>query len=146
MNRLNFEDTIFILNMRIKTLRDTLHLSPPPELFLGKSLEDLAFIDNALEVLLRALMQNANSGNSNSLSNYIADTEWQFNQLLTEFLLESSPFSAGTFPETVPKIAALRGSSNARRKTLEESGPPAEIAQSEPVVTSAELSGLLGGV
>jgi hypothetical protein len=145
MNRLNFEDTIFILNMRIKTLRDTLRLSPPPELFLGKCLEDLAFIDNVLEALVRAVMQNTSSGNVSSLINYISDTEWQFNQLLTEFLLESSPFSAGAFPETVPKIAALRGTSNVRRKTLEESGVPIEIAQSEPVVTSAELSGLLGG-
>jgi len=132
--------------MRIRVIRDTLHLNPPPELFLEKSLDDLAFVDGALELLVRAIMENSSQYSGNNESEYISDTEWQFNQVLTEFLLESSPFSAHLLPEPLSKIATIRASSEARKKVIEENGHPLEIAQSEPVVTSAELNGLLGGI
>jgi hypothetical protein len=146
MDRLNFEDTIFILNMRIRMIRDTLRLTPPPELFLGKSLDDLAFIDSALETLVRSFTESNSQYDRSVEFDYISDTEWQLSQLLTEFSLESSPFSAQAFPETMEKITALRASSNVRRKTLEETSVPLEIAHAEPVVSSAELTGLLGSV
>jgi len=132
--------------MRIRVIRDTLHLNPPPELFLEKSLDDLTFVDGALEALVKAISENRDQYSGNNESEYISDTEWQFSQVLTEFLLESSPFSANASPETIQKIAVMRASSEARRKIIEENGHPLEIAQSEPVVTSAELNGLLGGV
>ena len=127
-------------------IRDTLRLDPPPELFMEKSLDDLAFVDSVLEALVRTFLENGSHYNGNGESDYIADTEWQFIQLLTEFTLESSPFSAGIFPETMQKIATFRHSSDIRRKAIEGSGLPSEIAQAEPVVTSAEMNGLLGGV
>jgi len=127
-------------------IRDTLHLNPPPELFLEKSLDDLAFVDGALELLVQAIMENSSQYSGNHESEYMSDTEWQFTQLLTEFSLESSPFSAHILPETMQKIAVMRTSSEARRKIMEENGQPLEIAMAEPVVTSAELNGLLGGI
>ena len=146
MDRLNFEDTIFILNMRIRMIRDTLRLNPPPELFLEKSLDDLAFIDGALEALVRSFTESNSQYDRSVEFDYISDTEWQLSQLLTEFSLESSPFPVQEFPDTMQKIAALRTSSNVRRKTLEETSVPLEIAHAEPVVSSAELNGLLGGI
>jgi hypothetical protein len=146
MNRLNFEDSIFILNMRIRMIKDTLRLTPPPELFMERCLDDLAFINGILDMLVQTFVGDAGPQNGNSEADYISDTEWQFTQLLTEFSLESSPFPAQAFPEAIQKIALLRDSSNTRRKTIEETIPPLEIAQAEPVVTSAELNGLLGGV
>ena len=136
MDSVSFEDTIFILNMRIKMLRDILRLNPPPELFLGKCLNELEFIDWVLSCL---------SGRYKGITefDYISDTEWQFSQLLTEFTIESSPFSPSVFPETGEKIALLRNNSNARRKAFNESDMPAEMAKAEPVVSSAELSSLL---
>ena len=131
--------------MRIRTIRDTLHLNPPPELFLEKSLDDLTFVDGTLELMVKAILENISQYSGNGELEYISDTEWQFNQVLTEFSLETSPFSANAFPETVPKITAMRASSEARRKIIEEN-QPLEIIQSEPVVTSAEMNGLLGGV
>jgi len=145
MNRLHYEDSIFILNMRIRTIRDTLHLNPPPELFLEKSMDDLVFVDGALELMVKAILENISQYNGNGELEYISDTEWQFNQVLTEFSLETSPFSANAYPETMQKIIAMRATSEARRKIIEEN-QPLEIVQSEPVVTSAELNGLLGGV
>jgi hypothetical protein len=143
MNRLNFEDTIFVLNLQIRMIKDTLRLNPPPELFMEKSLGDFAFIDSVLETLVRAFLEN---NGQNGESEYIYDTEWQFSQLLTEFSLETSPFSAHFFPETMQKITVMRNASNTRRKTIEATVLPEEIAQAEPVVSSVELSSLLGGI
>ena len=126
-------------------IRDTLHLNPSPELFLEKSIDDLAFVNGALELLVKTITENSDQYSGNGESEYISDTEWQFNQVLTEFILESSPFSAHALPETMQQVAVMRASSETRRKIIEGTGQPLEIAQSEPVVTSAELNGLLGG-
>ena len=126
-------------------IKDTLHLSPPPELFLEKSLDDLVFINSILDELVRSFLENDSQYDGNGESDYISDTEWQFSQLLTEFSLESSPFMAHAFPGVLQKITALRESSDSRRKAIEETGMSMETAQTEPVVSSAELNGLLGG-
>jgi len=132
--------------MRIRTIRDTLHLNPPSDIFMEKSLDDLTFVDGAMELLVKTMQENSDQYSGNNESEYISDTEWQFNQVLTEFVLETSPFTAHLPPGALQKIAAMRASSESRRKIIEETGQPLDIAQSEPVVTSAELNGLLGGV
>jgi hypothetical protein len=124
-------------------IKDTLRLEPPPELFMEKCLGDFAFIDSVLATLAQTFLEN---NGQNGDSEYISDTEWQFSQLLTEFSVESSPFSSFFFPETIQKITVLRNASNNRRKTIEAAVPPPEIAHAEPVVSSAELSSLLGGI
>ena len=122
-------------------IRDTLRLNPPPELFLEKSLDDLGFLNGILTNLAGIIPSDQYSGNGEFDS--ISDAEWQFNQLLTEFSLDSSPFRVRDFPETWEKITGFRRESDFRRKTLEESNIPAETARTEPVVSSAELNGLL---
>ena len=145
MNSVKLEDTVFILNMRIRMIKDTLRLSPPPELFLEKSLDDLVFVDSVLEALARRMAAEKGAQSGNSEFECVSDAEWQFNQLLTEFALESSPFPVNAFPEVRNRIAVLRGNSNARRKSLEETNSSVELVRAEPVVTSAEMSSLLGG-
>ena len=126
-------------------IRDILRLSPPPDLFLEKCLDDLVFIDSTLTFLTGTLSGNSEQSSKTEQCSYASDTEWQFSQLLTEFSLDSSPFSPRDFPETRAKIAALRVNSEARRKSLEEANMPVELVKTEPVVTTLELSGLLGG-
>ena len=140
----NFEDTVFILNIRIRMIRDTLRLSPSAELFLEKTLDDLAFIDSVLEMLTEALIKNE-SQNRHSAYMDVSGTEWEFSQILTEFFQESSPFPVNAFPKAQKQIIALRGQSNARRKSLEENNEIAEIAQTETMVTSIEMTRLLEG-
>ena len=138
MTAIAIEDSIFIIGMRMRMIRDTLRLNPPPDLFLEKSIDDLCFINHALVSLSQ--MINENNG---GFIDYLLDTEWQFSQLLIEFSVDSSPFSIRSFPETRGKIASLRAESDTRRKTLEESFVLAgDLA--EPVVSSAEMSGLWG--
>ena len=138
MNTIAVEDTIFIVAMRMKMIRDTLRLNPPPDLFLEKCLDDLGFINHILVSLSQMITET-----SGSFVDYLLDTEWQFSQLLIEFSVDSSPFSIRAYPDTRGKIAALRTESDNRRKTLEESFVLAgDLA--EPVVSSAEINGLWG--
>ena len=138
MNNITIEDTIFIVGMRMRMIRDTLRLNPPADLFLEKSLDDLCFINHVLISLSQMITEN-NGG----FVDYLLDTEWQFSQLLIEFSVDSSPFSIRAFPDTREKIASLRTESDTRRKTLEESFVlTGDLA--EPVVSSAEMNGLWG--
>jgi len=144
MNSASFQDSVFLVNMRIRMVRDTLRLNPP-ELFLEKCLEDLVFIDRALDSLAQTLASGGDQYGGNGEFSYAADTEWQLSQLLTEFSVEPGPFSASVNPGLHEKIAALHGACEARRKALEAAEQPSDMGDSEPVVTSAELSSLLGG-
>ena len=144
MNRINFEDTIFILDMRIRMIRDTVHLNPPPELFLDKTLDDFEFLDRIMETFARSLTDSGNNFYNSDEIDCISDTEWQFNQLLTEFALNAGSFSTIAFPDIQEKIAVLRVNSDIRRRVFDESGVPEDMARLEPVVSSAEFNGLLG--
>jgi hypothetical protein len=145
MNRLNFEDTIFILNMRIRLLRDTLRLNPPPEFFLNKVLDDLEFLDGILGTFTRDLVENGTTNPvAGELAEYITDTEWQFSQLVTEFSINSGSLSISAFPLIQEKTTVLCVNSNTRRMLIDKSGITMVAAQTEPVVTSAEFIGLLG--
>jgi len=136
MNAITLEDTFFIIGMRMRMIRDTLRLNPPPDLFLDKSIDDLCFINHVLVSLSQLTAENGSG-----FIDYLLDTEWQFSQLLIEFSVDSSPFSIRAFPDIRDKIASLRTESDTRRKTLEESFVlTGDLA--EPVVSSAEMSGL----
>jgi len=138
MNNIVIEDTIFIIGMRMRMIRDTLRLNPPADLFLEKSLDDLCFINHVLVSLGQTITES-----NNGFVDYLLDTEWQFSQLLIEFSVDSSPFSIRAFPDTREKIASLRTESDTRRKTLEDSFVLAG-GLAEPVVSSAEMNGLWG--
>jgi len=168
-----FEDTVFLLNIRIRMVRDTIRLNPPDNLFMESCLGDIAFIDRVLAVLAAQITENAEQqnvgetgdsadaqtgndaadGNANnaatktdtSVLDYATDTEWQFSQLLTEFLLESNSFSANTSQEDRSKVVALRESSDSRRKAFEKLFMSTPDGLSEQVVSPTELSILFGG-
>jgi len=140
MNGADFEDAVFLLNIRIKMARDTMRLNPPGEVFVDKCMEDLVFIDQVLASLAqKALAEGAQGG-----MDYAADIEWQFSQLLTEFLLATNAFSARATQRCRDQVAGLREESNERRKIFESLEAPAQADIDETLVSSAELSILLG--
>ncbi|MCL2191308.1 MAG: hypothetical protein FWB79_04915 [Treponema sp.] len=153
MNTAGFEDTVFLLNIRIRMVRDTMRLNPPGELFMERCLNDIAFIDNVLSLLVQQITQDDESGAGEAdvgntaigAVDYAADTEWQFSQLLTEFLLESNAFSAKASPQSREKIVSLRDESNGRRKIFEKFSTSSQADLAEPVVSPTELSILFGG-
>jgi len=142
----NFEDTIFILNVRMRMVQDLLRLNTEPELFLKQTIGDLDFIGSMLEILTEKLLANTKFLDRELEADSISDTEWQFSQLLVEFSGNQSVFSPAAFPETKTWVKKLKAESEKRQKFMEEAYIPSEKTRMEPVVSQAELSELLGAV
>ena len=142
--RINFEDTIFILNVRIRMLRDLMQLDTDAEVFYRQTMGDIEFIGVCLDTLTEKFVANLKFLDRETEADNILDAEWQFGQLLNEMSGNSSPFTPSLFPEMPALIGKLRTDSIKRKKSIEESYVPAENSAPEPVVSHAELNGLLG--
>ena len=139
----NFEDSLFILSAKIRLIRDMLRLKPDTGLFLEQTLTDLESIDKALESLTKNLFENTRFLDRELEFDNVSDIEWQFGHLLVEFIEGDSPFSAANVPAIQDRILPLLDHSAVRRKVITETVVPADQAQTEPVVSSLELSELL---
>ena len=144
--RINFEDTIFILNVRIRMIRDLLRLDTDSNLFYRQTMGDLEFISSVLDILIGKFLENLKFLDKEVEADNILDVEWQFSQIINEISGNSSPFSPSLYPEMPAIITRLRTDSSNRKKQIDESYVPTESAIAEPVVSNAELNGLLGGV
>jgi len=142
--RINFEDTTFILNVRMRMIRDLLRLDTDTGLFLRQTIVDLEFINSALEMLMEKFIVNIKFLDRETEADNLLDAEWQFSQLLNEISNNSSPYSPAHFPEMRNWIEKFRKDSTKREKQIEESYEPSGQIVTEPVVSHAELNGLLG--
>jgi hypothetical protein len=157
--KLNNEDTIFIVNIRIRMIRDILRLDADADLFLHQTIADMEFINSLLDILTTSLLNNSPMEsdentlkttlgitgfvNQETYAENLSDTEWQFSQLLNEFLKKSSPFSPEKFPELLDWINRHKEECNRRRRLVDEALVPIEKAGMEPVVSQTELNLLL---
>jgi len=144
--RINFEDTIFILNVRIRMIRDLIRLDTDSNLFYRQTMGDLEFISSVLDILIGKFLENLKFLDREVEADNILDVEWQFSQIINEISGNSSPFSPTLYPEMPAIIARLRTDSLNRKKQIDESYVPTESAIAEPVVSNAELNGLLGSI
>jgi len=142
--RINFEDTIFILNVRIRMIRDLLQLDTDTGFFVRQTMGDLEYGNSTLEMLTKKFLENINFLDCETEADNILDAEWQFNQLLNEISNKNCPFSPVNFPETQNWILKLKNDTEKRQKLIEEACAPMGQVVSEPVVSHAELNGLLG--
>ena len=142
--RINFEDTLFILNVRIRMIRDLMQLDTDAEVFYRQTISDIEFIGSVLDMLTEKFVANLKFLDRETEADNILDTEWQYGQLLNEISGNSSCFTPSLFPEIPVLIAKLRTDGIKRKKQIEESYVPAEQSLNEPVVSHAELNGLLG--
>jgi hypothetical protein len=144
MNKhINFEDSIYMLNVRIRMMRDMLRLDVDPALFLEKTLEDMEFTGKVLEILMKNLAEHTRLFDRDLVYDNILDTEWQFDQLLSGFAGDSSPFFAASLPETRERILRLRNAGAVRQKRMSDAAVSLEQTEAEPVVSSLELNELL---
>jgi hypothetical protein len=143
--RINFEDTIFILNVRIRMIRDLLRLDTDEALFYSQTMADLDFTNTAMDTLSEKFLANLKFLDRETEADNLLDAEWQFNQLLNDISSNSSPYSGERFGELQSLIEKLRKDNSRRRKQIEDSSVPSGQSTSEPVVSNAELNGLLGG-
>jgi hypothetical protein len=116
--RVNFEDNIFIIATRIRVIRDLLILDTDPELFLEKTMDDIAFVDHTLDMLLGNLMANGRPMDRNETFENLADLEFQFIQVLSILQNGSGNISALNFPLIREKIKILQNRSQERQKTI----------------------------
>jgi hypothetical protein len=142
--RINFEDTIFILNVRIRMIQDLMQLDTDVKLFYNQTIDDLRFINSVMDMLSEKFLDNLNFLDRDIEADNILNAEWQFTQILNAISNNSSPFSSMTFPEILSIIDDLRKNSAERQKKIEESYVPTEHSLAEPVVSNAELNSLLG--
>jgi hypothetical protein len=147
MNKhINFEDNLFILNVRIRMIHDTLTLGADPELFLDKTMDDLEFINGVLEALLKNLIENIKLIERAGEFSNLSDLEWQFDQLLTGFYNDRDGVSAAQHPGLGEKLLLLKDKSTARRKIIDTSMASGEQKTADPVVSPDELNELLKGL
>jgi hypothetical protein len=141
--QINFGDTIFILNIRIRMIRDMLILDADPDFFLDKTLADVDFIDAALGALLRELAENTRLIDRNGQLRNLHETERQFLGVLWDLAHGSGSMSVAAYPALLEKLALIREHSLERQKTIGQSLKVEEAPSSEPVVSSDELNELL---
>jgi hypothetical protein len=140
---INFEDNIFILARRIRLIQDLLALDGDPGLFLEKTIEDIDFIDIALETLLDNLGKNNRLIEREVQYENLSDMEWQFSRVLSELQDGSGGISAANFPMLREKIDLLKKRGLDRNKTIETFKLQMNRVPIESVVSFDELNELL---
>ncbi|MDR0641908.1 MAG: hypothetical protein LBG07_05545 [Treponema sp.] len=144
MNKhINLQDNIFILNSRLKILRNTLVLDADPSLFFEKTLDDIIFLDHALDTLLGQVRDNNRIFERNEVLDYLNDLEWDFSQVLGEFSTSSGGISAVSFPAVQDRLRSLQDRGAGRRKTIGEEQKSTSAPAIEHAVSSDELNELL---
>jgi hypothetical protein len=142
--RVNFEDNIFVLAALTRMLKDLLTLDTDPELFLEKTLSDMEFIDRNLDLLLGYLAENRRLIEREELLNHLSVLEWQYSQVLSQYLEGGGNISAEEFPVTGDRVRAFKTRSRERQKRVESADKEGGNPREEPLVSSDELSALLG--
>ena len=144
MNRqINFGDTIFILNARIRMIRDLLILDADPDFFQAKTLSDVDFIDAVLGTLLGELAENTHLIDRNGHFYNLHETERQFLGVLQDLGTGSGTVSVASCPALREKLALIREHSLERQKAIEQLLGVDETPLMEPAVSSDELNELL---
>ena len=144
MNKqVNFEDNIFILEMRIRLIRDIITLDADPEIFLEKTLDDISFADQTLVVLLKYLQANHRLIEREELLEQLSEAEYHFSQVLQDLLDHKGNISVREIPTIHEKLTILRNNSLERRNVIENLSPQASSMNTAPIVSSDELAELL---
>jgi len=141
--RVNFEDNIFILMMRIRMIRDIITLDADPELFMEKILDDISFADHILGILLGYLQENQRLIELEELLEHFSEAEWQFSLILKELLDHDGNISVRNNPDLYEKMTVFRNNCMDRRRTANNLSSPGENVASSPIVSSDEITELL---
>ena len=141
--KINFDDNIFILMMRLRMIRDIITLDADPELFLEKILDDIDFADHTLQILLKYLHENQRLIELEELLEHLSELEWQFSLVLKELIDHDGNISVRGNGLIMSKLATFRNSSNERRRTIENLSPAGDSVTGSPIVSSDELTELL---
>ena len=140
--RVNFEDSLFILMMRLRMIQDTITLDADPDFFLEKTLDDIYFTDHILRILLGCLEENHFLIERAELLEHLSDLELQFSRVLQNLLEHDGNISVRDILPIGEKIIACRDNSLQRQRVIGELSPTSP-SQASPIVSSDELTELL---
>ena len=144
MNKhINFEDNIFVLNLRIRMIQDLLILDTDTELFLHKTLDDLDFINSSLNVLLAHLREKYRLIERDEQYHNLLETERQFCEVLSEIDHGEGNITVIQYPELQQQINLLLSSSQDRQNSIKDLIVETKHLSLEPVVGYDELHELL---
>ena len=144
MNKhINFEDNIFVLNLRIRMIQDLLILDTDPGLFLHKTMDDLDFINSCLNVLLSNLRENNRLIERSEEFHNLAETDLQFCEALKEMDRSGKNISVIKYPELQKQLNVLLTASQDRLNSIKDLIGEAKQLTMEPVVGYDELNELL---
>jgi hypothetical protein len=139
----NFEDNLYLLFLRIKLIRDTLTLNVDPGLFAKKTMEDIDFTAQILEVFLKKLEENQHRIYREELLDHLFEIEGQFSVILSDMTDGSRSVSAGEIEALQDRISVLQKASLERRETIESLCAAIGDYPEEPVISTNELNELL---
>jgi hypothetical protein len=142
--RVNYEDNTFIINTRIRLLQDILVLEADSALFFNKTLDELDFINNTLDVLLNNFLENDKLIERPDRLRDLLETEWRFTSVLNFLISGQGSLSSDFYPRLLPKLKSLLDDCVKRRSLIEEQEVSSMKNQSDArLVSSLELSELL---
>ncbi|MDR0447903.1 MAG: hypothetical protein LBH07_04470 [Treponema sp.] len=144
MNKhINYEDNIFILNIRIRMIQDLLILDTDADLFLNKTLDDLDFINSCLTSLLLSLKDNSRLIERDKQFYNLAETERQFHEILNVLDNGEGSISALCNPELRERTGPLTSQSQERQSSIKDLIIETKDLSIEPVVGYDEMQVLL---
>jgi hypothetical protein len=142
--RVNYEDNTFIVNTRIRLLQDIFALEADSALFFNRALDELDFINNTLDTLLKDFLENNKSIERAERLQDLLETEWRFTSVLNYLISGQGAFADDFYPRLVPKLKSLLGDCTQRRSMIEKEKVDSEKNPvDERLVSSLELSELL---
>jgi hypothetical protein len=142
---INYEDNIFILNAKIRSIGDLMRLEAESALFLDKTMEDIDFIGDAAGKILANLLENKQLIDWDEHLYNLYDTEDRFYTLLKAMLNGQAAFSVSNHPPIAGMVGALAASSATRQKKIKENMRDPGQATNDPRVVSVEELALLVG-
>jgi hypothetical protein len=141
----NFEDSIFILNVQLRMIQDIIILNADPGLFLQKTLDDIAFIDAGFLSLFEQLKNNERFLERDEQFYNLAESERILCELLSELCQRDGDFSSALNQDMIAKLSEQKNRSMERRKAIDELIVETRATHIEPVVGYEELQELLSG-
>ncbi|MDR0910738.1 MAG: hypothetical protein LBM77_13365 [Spirochaetaceae bacterium] len=139
--QINFEDTIYIINLRVRMLADTIKLEGDPGFFLAITEKDLDFCGAALDALLTQLEMSEHYFDKEAQFHNLVETEEAY-QAVLHSLSENDNYKACQSLA----LKLLRSSEERKSKLDEAALAMAGSSVQEPLVSSTEISELLRGL
>jgi hypothetical protein len=125
-------------------IANTIILDADPDLFLEKTIEDLAFIDFCLTILAESFLKNENLIDRSTQCYHLMETEIKFTEVLDAINQSSGTISVVEFPIISEKITNLHFNTYKRqdllKKVIEDLD---DTPQDSNVVSSEEINALL---